>query len=210
MPLRWPLSRITGPELDRCLAEGDRRSGPFLYRTCCPSCRKCEAIRIAVDSFRIGRTQRRIKRKGDAQITVKAGPPRVDSTRVALFNKHRNERGLATDDGDIDEDGYSSFLVESCVETIELRYLFEDRLIAVALVDCGAASISAVYCYFDPEHSRLSLGTYAILKQIELCLETRRRYLYLGYYIATSPRMTYKSRFRPHERLVDGCWHAFG
>ncbi len=34
-------------------------------------------------------------------------------------------------------------------------------------IDCGEKSVSAFYTYFDPDFSKLSLGTYSILKQIE-------------------------------------------
>jgi arginine-tRNA-protein transferase len=55
----------------------------------------------------------------------------------------------------------------------------------------------------------VGLGTYNVLKQLECCREWSLDYLYLGLYIAQSPRMNYKARFLPHERLVRGTWRRF-
>ncbi|HYJ08439.1 MAG TPA: arginyltransferase, partial [Polyangiaceae bacterium] len=77
------------------------------------------------------------------------------------------------------------------------------------IVDRSSEALSAVYCYYDPAHERLGLGTYSILKQLELCRMWGLRYLYLGLYIAESVHMRYKARFQPHERLLDGRWVEF-
>ena len=50
---------------------------------------------------------------------------------------------------------------------------------------------------------------FSILKQIELCRRMNIRYLYLGLFIADNRHMSYKARFRPHERLVAGTWTRF-
>jgi leucyl-tRNA---protein transferase len=208
LPYRRPLERLSPEVFDQRLAEGDRRSGIYLYRTQCPRCRACEPIRLDVDAFRPDATQRRMQRRGDALLTVKIAAPVVDHERVSLFNLHRDGRRLATDDWPLDEDGYAEFLTETCCETLEFSYWHQDRLVAVAIADAGRESLSAVYCFYDPGFRLLSLGTYSILRHVELCRATGRRYLYLGFYIGESPHMAYKARFGPHQRLVAGAWCA--
>lgn len=209
LPHRFPLATLTPVEFDQRLAAGDRRSGVLLYRPLCPLCRACEPIRLDVTRFTPGSTQRRILRRGDAVVTVRVGRPVVTRSRVELFNKHRRLRRLEHGDGPIDEEGYNQFLVHSCCETWEIAYYLKRELVAVAVADVGAVSLSAVYCYFNPELAHLSLGTYSILKQVELCRDTGRRYLYLGYFVAQSPHMSYKAKFHPHERLIAGRWREF-
>src|SRR5262245_11845413 len=209
LPYRHPLDKLTPEQFDQRLAEGDRRSGVFLYRTQCPHCRACQPIRLDIEEFRPNATQRRMQRRGDAHLTVKIGPPIVDCSRVRLFNLHRDGRGLAADDWPLDEHSYAEFLTDTCCDTLELSYWHADDLVAVAIADAGRESLSAVYCFFDPTFKLLSLGTYSILRQIEFCRATRRRYVYLGFYIAESPHMAYKSSFRPHQRLENGTWTCF-
>jgi leucyl-tRNA---protein transferase len=209
LPYRHPVEKLTPEQFDQRLAEGDRRSGVFLYRTQCPRCRACQPIRLDVEKFRADATQRRMQRRGDALLTVKIGPPTVDRSRVRLFNLHRDCRGLARDDWPLDEHSYAEFLTDTCCDTLELSYWHDDRLVAVAIADAGRESLSAVYCSFDPTFNLLSLGTYSILREVEFCRATNRRYLYLGFYIAESPHMVYKANFRPHQRLIDAKWSDF-
>jgi leucyl-tRNA---protein transferase len=206
LPYRHPVAMLAPEQFDERLAEGDRRSGVFLYRTQCPTCRACQPIRLDVEHFRPDATQRRMQRRGDAQLTVDIGPPTVDTRRVELFNLHRDARGLASGDAPIDRQSYAEFLTDTCCETLELSYWHAGRLIGVAIADAGRDSLSAVYCYYDPGFGLLSLGTYSILREIAFCRATRRRYLYLGFFIGESPHMSYKARFRPHQRLIGGQW----
>jgi arginine-tRNA-protein transferase len=119
---------------------------------------------------------------------------------------HREGRGLNRGDLPIDEPGYAEFLTDTCCDTLEICYRYQNQLVAVAIADMGKNAINAVYCFYDPAFRLLSLGTYSVLREVELCRSTNRQYLYLGFYIAQSPHMAYKARFRPHERLINGRW----
>jgi arginine-tRNA-protein transferase len=56
--------------------------------------------------------------------------------------------------------------------------------------------LSAVYTFFDPDEDARSLGTYAILQQVQLARRRGLPWLYLGFWIAGHPKMDYKRRFR--------------
>lgn len=205
-PLRVPMRRLTREELDARLAAGDRRSGPFLYNQECPECRACEALRVDVAAFEPSRSQRRAQRTGDAAFDVEVGDIAVDDERVAMFAAHEEGRMLRRREGPLDITGYVRFLVQTCAEGFEIRYRHRGQLVAVAVVDRGAQSFSAVYTFWKPEFAHLSPGTYSILTQLRLAREEGLSWLYLGLAIADNPSMAYKLSFMPHERRVDGTW----
>lgn len=209
LPLRLPERRLTRRELGRRLDAGDRRQGLLLYRPTCPTCRACEPIRVEVERFVPSRVQRRIRRRGDAAFAVEIGRPEASPERVALYNRHKLERDLDAGDGPLGLEGYREVFATSCVETVEIRYRLARRLVAVAITDVADDALSAVYCYFDPDASRLSPGAYSILKQIELCREWGLRYLYLGLHVLGCDVMRYKTDYLPHERLVGGAWRTY-
>ncbi len=206
LPLEYPLRQLTAREFDERLAAGYRRTGDLVYRTACPQCRACQAIRVLVGEFRPNRAQRRAWRRGRESLKVELGPCRVDAQRVQLYNAHKRARDLDHGEGPVSGEGYRSFLVDSCGDSFELRYFAGGRLVCVAVADRGEQSMSAVYCYFDPQIGRLSPGTFSVLQQVALCRRWGLKYLYLGYYIDEPCRMTYKASFRPHERLTGGEW----
>ena len=209
MPLCMPLAKITPAQTDVRLMHGYRRTGEFLYQTNCPNCCACESIRVDVEEFQFSRNARRVLKKGDNKFTQDIGDLKADAERVALFNRHRRARGLAKRDTDIDIEEYVWGFVRSCLDSFEILYRYNGQLAAVAICDIGKNTLSAVYTYYDPELLSDSIGTYSILKQIQLCSARHIEHLYLGYYVEQSPHMLYKNRFKPHERLINGEWVRF-
>ncbi|MDG2011865.1 MAG: arginyltransferase [Pirellulaceae bacterium] len=206
MPLRFPLQSLRGQLTDDLLAAGFRRSGKLVYQTQCEGCRACVPLRIAVEDFSPNRSQKRALKRGNSSLTIHTGPAIVDDQRVHLFNQHRNLRGLNHQGTEVDAEEYKLFLVDSCVTSFEINYYDDQKLIGVAICDRGVNAMSAVYTYYDPDYNHLSPGTYSILKQIEYCQQNDLKFLYLGFYVSSSPHMNYKKNFRPHQRRIDGAW----
>lgn len=206
MPMCMPLGRVSRMQTDWRLAAGHRRTGEFVYQTKCPNCSACQPARVLCDEYQFSKNAKRVLAKGDRKFRQELSYPSCDDQRVDLFNRHRKIRGLSAKDSDIHREGYAWGFVRSCMDSFEITYWDDDKLICVALCDLGKTGLSAVYTFYDPTYVKQSIGTYSILKQIQFCQTHGLKYLYLGYYIAQSPHMRYKSRFAPQERLINGNW----
>ena len=64
-----------------------------------------------------------------------------------------------------------------------------------------------IYSFFDVgPGARKGLGTFIILDHIIRAARAGLPYVYLGYWVDGSPRMAYKTSFRPLERLGRDGW----
>ncbi len=187
---------------------GFRRSHRFAYRPACTACDACVPVRVPVSAFRPSRSQRRIaNRNADLELGSRAA--RADGEQYELFLAYLQARHS---DGEMASMSYRDYrsMIEDTVLPSRLVELRDDagRLRAACLVDWLEEGPSAVYSFFDPSEPDRSLGTEIILRLIG---ETRRRglpYVYLGYWIAQSPKMAYKARFRPLQGLTSQGWRA--
>lgn len=193
----------------RALPLGFRRAGSHVYRPHCDGCRACVPCRIAVDDFHADRGQRRcLRRNADLAITETA--PGWTPERQTLYAAYLRQRHPDGGMDPADAADFDNFLVAAWSPTLFLEFRQRDRLLAVAVTDVCETGLSAVYTFFDPAAAARSLGTFAILAQIELARQRGLPFLYLGFWIEGHRKMDYKSRFRPLQVLDALGWHTLG
>jgi arginine-tRNA-protein transferase len=131
--------------------------------------------------------------------------PSITAEKLALYRRYLEARHDGQMDGSLAE--LQTLGAGSPVRTFEIEYRLSGRLVAVGVADVEPAAMSAVYCYFDPDEGRRSLGRFNVLWMIDECRRRGLPWLYLGYWVAVSPKMSYKAEYRPCELLgADGRW----
>lgn len=207
---RKVVTEITGPEAealhDRLSRAGFRRSHNIAYAPVCPSCQACVPIRIPVAAFQPDRTQRRIAR-ANLDLDGYEVPARATAEQFHLFQRYQSARHGEGDMATMSFYDYRAMVEDTPIETIMVEYRDPaGSLVGACLTDRLGDGLSAVYSFFAPGLDRRSLGTYAVLWLVDRAKSLSLPYVYLGYWVAESRKMAYKTRFRPSEVLLGGTW----
>jgi len=201
--LSGPSAKATFNQLSR---GGFRRSHHIIYRPACRGCEACVPVRVAVAGFSSSKGWRRVL-AANADLEAGSAGRSISDEQFELFRRYVAGRH---GDGEMARMGrrdYAAMIVASPVETelVEFRNP-TGRLYAACLVDRLDDGLSAVYSFFEPAEPRRSLGSFVVLKLIEQARAEGLPYVYLGFWVANSPKMAYKGRFRPLEGFGPDGW----
>jgi arginine-tRNA-protein transferase len=184
---------------------GFRRSGEMLYSPKCPNCNACVSVRIPVVDFTASKGQKRVWRKNlDLKVTIEEVGFKQE--HFDMYLRYQLARHPESSMCDEDPQKYISFINSKFSRSKFLCIYLEKELIGISVIDQFDGGVSAVYTFFEPEYSKRSLGTFAILYLIKLCRVKRIPYVYLGYWIKQSQKMNYKIKYQPLEGYIDRQW----
>ncbi|MEO6610128.1 MAG: arginyltransferase [Aestuariivirga sp.] len=190
---------------------GFRRSQNIAYRPACDQCNACTSVRVPVEGFDWTKSFRKIARK-NSDIVGHVAKAQATSEHYSLFREYIDTRHAEGGMADMSVLDFAAMVDDTTADSrlIEYRYAIghpdSGELVASLLVDVLGDGLSLIYSFYDPSMEQRSLGTMMILDAIVRAKRIGLPYVYLGYYVAGSHKMEYKSRFMPQERLGPGGW----
>lgn len=201
-----PAHLINADVYSELIQNGFRRSGIFIYRPHCDTCQACTPVRVRAEEFQAKRSQRRALSKHANLVACVTGL-NYEHEHYELYQKYQNHRHAGGGMDNDNRDQYAQFLLQSRVNTRLVEFRDENQILRmVSIIDILSDGLSSVYTFFDTSEAGMSYGTYNVLWQIRQAKELRLPYVYLGYWIAASAKMAYKTNFKPLDGLLQGKW----
>ena len=185
---------------------GFRRSGNNIYRPHCGACTACHSLRVSVEHFQPSKSQKRqLNQLKRLDLQLKDA---LDDNWFELYDRYISARHRDGSMYPARKDDFLSFVQSDWLTVRYLHVYDQGRLIAIAVTDDVDAGYSAIYSFFDPDHS-WSLGSLCVLAQLTLASENQKPWLYLGFQIDACSAMSYKEKFKPNQRYIAGEWVSF-
>ncbi len=190
---------------------GFRRSQNIVYRPACDACNACTSVRVPVRSFDWSKSFKRVlKQNHDVVSTVVKAE--ATSEHYSLFRGYIDTRHAEGGMADMSVLDFAAMVDETITDSRIVEYRFgpnypqAGELICAVLMDVLSDGLSLIYSFYEPSYDYRSLGTLVILDAIARANKLSLPYVYLGYYIEGSRKMSYKARFLPQERLSGQNW----
>jgi len=207
------LTGVNANELNDALSKiGFRRSQGVAYRPSCIECAACISVRVIAAEFEPNATQRRLLRRND-DLEVTTCRPWSTEEQFDLMRTYLDARHPTGGMVGMDEIDYADMVEQTPVNSHVIEYREPGahgrpgKLVGACITDTQADGYSLIYSFFSPDESqRQGLGTYIIIDHIRRAVAAGLPHVYLGYWIEGSPRMAYKTRFQPLERLGPNGW----
>jgi len=185
---------------------GFRRSHQYAYRPACTGCAACVPVRVRAADFEASASLKRVART-NRNLVAAERPAEPTDEQYDLFSRYIQARHGDGEMADMTALDYHGMVRHTRVETRIAEYRDAGgKLVAACLFDRLDDGLSAVYSFFEPELEGRSLGNHMVLQLIETARTEALPYVYLGYWIAQAPKMSYKARFRPLEALGMNGW----
>jgi arginine-tRNA-protein transferase len=171
-------------------------------------------VRVPVKRFDLSKSFQRVL---DRNRDLEAKPVRAKATteHYSVFRDYIDTRHGSGGMAEMSVLDFAAMVDETFVDShlIEYRLNGEEgepgELIGAVLVDMLDDGLSLIYSFYEPTLERRSLGTFIILDQIQRARRMGLDYVYLGYWVSGSPKMSYKARFLPQERLTADGWALY-
>ncbi|MEO1919275.1 MAG: arginyltransferase [Paracoccaceae bacterium] len=195
---------------DSLSQQGFRRSQNVLYRPTCPGCSACMSARVISAEFEPSRSQRRILKRNSA-LTRDVKAPWATEDHFELFGKYLDQRHPNGGMAGMNMSEFAALIEETPVQSRVIEYYEEGDegtqiLVAACLTDVLNDGLSMVYSFFNPSLKNRSIGAFIILDHISMARQEGLPYVYLGYWVPGSQKMSYKANYRPLEVFKGGAW----
>ena len=183
----------------------------------CEGCQACVSVRVLVDEFELTRSMRRVL-ETNSDLVARRLQATPTSEQYSLFRAYIDARHADGGMADMTVLDYAMMVEDSIIDTFMTEYRLRARAggqgpgreaAAAWASRCATGSRTASRWSTASTNRRphkRGLGTYMILEHIAYAKRLGVPYLYLGYWINGSPKMSYKRRFQPQEQLTGNGW----